>query len=516
MSIENIFDKKFITILSLIAIGTYLIGLYLLKWMYMCTFNEVILFVAGNLNPVSGMVSLFVFLAGFLLLFVIPGGIVSLHFRKLKEDISVYLGFSFFISFIGLIFVSTLYKIVGGGTLNRISLLGMIVFVIITGLISLWCRPNASSKTKRKAEFNLKRLSPYVLLILLSIIFTAVFSDIILDAKPVQYDYTQKNILAIPLGGQSDDLEMFGLADSLRQHVLPFWDLEYADRFGFAFTDPILYPFISVFTILLFGESKLSLTLISMAFVTITFLIIWGQMQEKKLIHFLVCSALLWAYFFMFLSNTTALIYLSHFFMFLIVSSLCYLLRGKTFMFMVFAMLVTFTQYYGIFFILLGLAGLAIFYKERRAECKGLLRTYGYIVLGLVGSITVIGVGTGNLGVYWETFLVETFMRIDYFDFLDSYFPESILWHPTMSVRGGLQFLWWCLCGTAFTFPMILFFQKNKEENFYAFFILVYFILVFFSRYHYMRYVIIIIPITAIVVSSKLDRWVVSLKKYIR
>lgn len=510
MSIDNIFSRKFITVISGIVISVYIAGIFLLKGAYQCTFNDVLIFNADHWTVVSIIISFFVFFSGFLLLFIIPGWAFSLHVQRLKRNISVFLGFSFFLSLMGLVLTSTLYKMIWRLPLDRVNIFGMIGFITLIGVASLWCRSSESFKMNNVVGLDLRRTISYITLILVSIIFMVIFRDMILMARPVNFDYSQQAILSIPLGYQADDLEVFGVANSLRQHLLPYWDLEYANRFGFVFTDPPLYSFVSIFSILLFGESKTSLALVSMGFATIIFLIILAQRQKKKFVHLSICSILLVAYFYFFLRDATVFIYPGHFFIFLIVVSFYYLLRGNNGMFILFALLTTLTRYYGILFMSLGIIALALFFKEKRHECGGLFVKYGYVLIGLAGGIIFIGMGTGNLAIYWETFFVENFMRFDYFNLLNKYFPGSIVNNLIFNLDGSLQFVLWCLYSTAFVFPVVCFFQKNKEENYYSFIALVYFILVFFSQYQLRRYTIPIIPFSAIVLSSQLERWMSS------
>jgi len=65
MTIDNIFDRKFITAFSGIAIGIYIAGIYLLKGIYQCTFSEVLIFNADHWTVVSTIISFFVFFSGF-------------------------------------------------------------------------------------------------------------------------------------------------------------------------------------------------------------------------------------------------------------------------------------------------------------------------------------------------------------------------------------------------------------------------------------------------------------------
>lgn len=508
---NNFLDIKFINRVSVITIMTYLIGVYILKLIYRCKFCDVIIFnpeILDELSLISVVISTLVFLSGFLLLFLIPGWIITLCFRNVKEDILISVGLSFIISIASLAALTTLFKIIWRHNLDRIILLGIIVFIVSLGLIFLRCKSQQGFKRGIYIKFHSSRLIPYVLLVLITISLVAIFHERIIDRGLVRYDYREETILSIPLGKQPDDLEIFGLADSLKRHLLPYWDLEYADRFGFVFTDPPFYALISMFSILFFGESKVSLSLTSIGFITALFLIIFGHSKKKKLIRFLICSAFLLAYLYFFLRDVTAFIFVEHFFIFLVITSYCYLLRRSYSMFLAFGTVATLTRFYGIFFTLVGFAGFAIFFRERRPELRPVLLRYSCIVMGLAAFIVAVGVLTGNLSVYWKTIIVEHLLRFDYFNFLSRKFPEAVVDNLTFSFRGSLQLLLWCFYSTAFTFPILFLFGKDRKENFYSFVGLIYFTLVFISRYQFMRYVIPLIPLTAIVVSNKLERWI--------
>jgi len=197
----NILSRGFITLLSGIMIGTYAGGIAVLKGIDNCHFNEVLIFSVSDISIVTAMVSLLVFIAGFSLLFILPGWIWSLHFQKLKSNFPVFLGFSFFVSIIGLIVVTTLYKIAYHQLLERGHFLGLIIFVMVAGLISLWCRKGKDFNREEVSTVKLSLGLRYIYFLVIPIVFIVAFNSLIIDAQPVDYDYSQESVLSIPLGG---------------------------------------------------------------------------------------------------------------------------------------------------------------------------------------------------------------------------------------------------------------------------------------------------------------------------
>lgn len=491
-------------------ITIYILGIYLLKLIHQSSFANVIIF-----NPVqvdafdsmlSAVISSFVFCAGFLLLFLIPGWIVLIHFNKLKKELAIFFGLSFIASLVVLILFTSLYKLVWQLELNRINFLIIYISFVVSALICLWIRPRIDYTSPPRLRFNLVQSVPILVFILISISSIYFFGHKIISEEVVRYDLREETILSIPLGEQPDDLEVFGLADSLKRHLLPYWDLEYADRFGFVFTDLPLYAFVSMFSLLLFGNNTTTLNLISVSFIAVLFLIILTGGRRSKYLRLIICTLMLLGYL-NFQKDVTAFTYGEHFFFFLVIVAYIYLLRRNYNTYLLFAAAATLTRFYGLFFVLIGFLGVAIFFKERKPELISVLLKYAIVLAGIFLFILTVGIFTGNLYVYFITILIEYFTRFDYFNLLSGKFTGLVIGGGIFSISESLLFLKWCLQGTLYMFPLALIFGRDKKENFYSFIILIYFVLVFFSQYKFERYVIPFIPITAIVVCSKMERW---------
>ncbi len=503
----NIWDKKFISWITVLSFGVYMFGTYILSVLSRSAFFDVSLFGSSQENPVTTVISFLVFGAGFLMLFILPGWIFSLHFKRLKSDMTVFLAVSLAASVIGLIFSVTVYKIIGGETLNRTNFLVILIMLLGAGLISLRARFPQHKNAPGVARVSLPRISAVFVFILIPLIFLSTLGHKLIDGKPVSFDYSQEAVLAIPLGHQSDALETFGLAHSLKDRILPYWDLEYADTFGFAFTDPPLYPFLCLFAVLLFGESFATLSLMSAGFIILMFLFVWGQGTRPSPLRFFISLMFMLSYLYFFRNNTVVFVLLEHFFMLLIFLTYIFLLRENYGIFFVFATLATLTRFYGIFFVLLGWGAWALFYKDRRDKSFWILSRYGFVVAGILSGVAFIGVLTGHLDTYLKCILIEHFNRLDYFSALSGIYPGNVVSLPAASLRQGVQFLAWCLYSTVFTFPVLIYFSKSREENFYSFICLVYCFLVVSSKYSLPRYVIPMLPLVAMIFASKVERF---------
>ena len=504
---SQIQDHTCVVALAAWAIATYILGSCLLSRLYHCGFQQVHIFSPVNVSALAVMVSFLVFGAGFTMLVILPGWIVSLHFKKLKDDAAVFLSISFLLSLSIGILSTTLYKIIWPAGLNRINFLCVLTSLIVAGLVSLRRRSNHRQYISIKCRPALTRTIPYSALILLAVLFLLTFGHAIINGTPVAYQYDESVILSIPLGQQSDTLEVFGLAQSLKTHLLPYWDLEYADKFGFVFTDTPLYPYVALFAILLFGESLAALSLMSIGFIIMMFAAVLSQSRPGSKIRFWVCAALMLTYLSFLLKEPGVFVFVEHFFLLQVLLAYIFLLRKNDRVFLAFAATATLTRFYGIFFILIGLGALSIFFTEEQGRVRRLLYRYGFIVVSLLLFILLVGVRTGNAATYLKCILIEHFIRLDYFSFLSGIYPHEVVFRPVPALSQNVQFLMWTLYGTAFTFPAFFVFGDDREERFYSFISLVYFGLVFSSTYSLPRYVLPLIPLAATVFSSQWERY---------
>jgi len=474
-------------------------------------FNEVNIFyssVSGWKGYVSAIISLFAFLSGYLLLFFLPGFLIVQNFKPIKEHVINSIALSSVISIFMYIVATTAAKLAFNLVISRIDMVLIILIVLILSSIL-----SVGSKIKKDiSDYNIKTSSfftvePAIFLLIITLVFITFHHSQIVDGNYLSFSYNEKDVLSIPLGEQSDDLEMFGLANSLKSHILPYWDLEYADRFGYNFTDPSLYAYISMFALVIFGESFASLTLISISFIFLLFAAIVYQKKAITHVRMITCSIILLSYYLFLLDIHTQLIYPEYFFIFIIIISFFNLIDRKYNLFLIFAIIATLTKFYAIFFVILSLIAIMLFYKKRGKEIIATAVRYLLFCLGYITCIILFGYVTGNLDVYWKSFVIEHFERVDFGNNLTRLFPNLALGVSGFGHVQRFEFLKWCLLSTAFTFPILFLFGKNNNDRFFSFIGIAYFLIIFFSQYQYMRYIIPLVPITAIVLSNKMEYW---------
>jgi len=513
---NNIITKKFATIFTVINLTLYWLCSYGLMLLQKCHIRDVVLFSIPNFcnNPLLiNILSAIVFLSGFFMLFFILGWLILLYLKK-SQDLAILSGSSFTLSILLAIIISTLFKTFTHTPLNHLNFSLLISSFITTELFFLWIlnpTPVTLSGTK---FFDKTFMIVSLTLIVITLSFISYFHQKILNTNVFNISFTQEAIRSIPLGEQTDLLERFGLAKSLNTHLLPFWDLEYADKFGYVFTDPPLCAFIQSFSFLMFGETLASLILVPLCLMMILFIIITSYKQKNIFMRLFINSIIFISFILFFKGNLDEFAEMTPLLLFFSVISYMYLLAGKHFMFLIFSLTATLTQFYGVFFTLIGLISYSVFFKDQRNECKNIFTKYIYILIGIAAFVLSIGLMEGNVEIYFKTFLIEHFARLDLFQMLDKIYPEFIVENPPFRFVSRLNIINWCLVSTGCFFPLLLFFGKNKEENFYSLIILTYFFLIFISRYTLGRYIIPIIPITAIVASSKITRIRLMTKKY--
>jgi len=483
----------------------YVVSMLLLTRIYNVGFNEINLFYSyGNKGGeiLATGLSLSAFLSGYLLIYFLPGVLLLQKLNKFNAGGLNYIALSNVLSIFIFIIGTTLFKWAFHTELNRIYLLFIIFLVLVILLIKF---KNNDKSTVSVPSFRV--MEPGIILLIITLVFTLFHSNKIIDGSNPSFSYSERKVLSIPLGEQSDELELFGKANSLKEHVLPYWDLEYANRFGYVFIDPPFYSYISMFAILLFGESFASLSLISISFIFLLFIVLLYQTKEVSSVRILICSLLLLSYYLFMLQIHQQLIYSEYYFVFIIFMAYLNLIKNKYKMFLLFATLATLIKYYAIFFIMVGLVSALLFDKDRHKAVLMAMFQYILILVILILCLAALGKYTGNLNVYWKSFIIEHFRRVDFQNHLVNAYPHLIVADPKFVINQNFYFLKWCLFSTAFTFPVLFLFGKNKNEHFYSFIGISYFLIIFFSQYQYMRYIIPLVPFTALVLSSRIERW---------
>jgi hypothetical protein len=382
--------------------------------------------------------------------------------------------------------------------------------LLIVQLIFHRIRPMHQGKEERDSCVNKNIIFSIIVFILLLCIFISVYPTQILDTTTYNISMTRNHILSIPLGEQTDLLERFGLAKSLYNHLIPFWDLEYTNAFGYVFVDPPLCAFIQSFLFLIGGETLAGLILFSFILLTLLFVYIATNNNNFSRMNVVASAFVFFMFFLFFLNRYDEFIYTIPLFSFFTTMALIFLLQKKEHLFLYFSIAGTLTKFYGIFFTALGLLIFYMLYNEKpdREACKRLFWQYCAFVACLILFIVSVGLLNGQLEVYYQTFILEHFSRFDFLSTLGQRYPGLYDPMPALNLQTRLILLRKCFIVSGFLFPGIFFFAKTREEKFYTYFALIYFGLLCVSLYHMDRYLIPIVPLTLVVLNSKLSHWV--------
>jgi len=192
-----------------------------------------------------------IFFLGSALIFLLPGLLWTCTFLKQQVDTFELLAYSFVTSLSILAVLTTLFKILSPTELNQLNFTMITIIVTIAGLIGCLCKGSLVVRTLSISKMSLVII--FILLMLASILVW-LFQDQLIWVN-FDHNFSPEYVLNIPLGMQGDVFEKFGLIDSLKSHLLPYWDLEYVNRFGYPILDPPLHVFMSLFLILPFGMS---------------------------------------------------------------------------------------------------------------------------------------------------------------------------------------------------------------------------------------------------------------------
>jgi len=163
-----------------------------------------------------------IYFLGNLVIFLLPGLIWICVFFNKKFSLPILLFYSFLVSVISLIFITTVFKISVHGELNWLIFISLLGTLTLSGLIFLFCKKTHSINIFKFSKINI--LTGLILMITM-VACVWVFQDKIFW---VDFDknFAIEHVLSIPLGAQSDLLENFGLIDSLKKHLLPYWDIK--------------------------------------------------------------------------------------------------------------------------------------------------------------------------------------------------------------------------------------------------------------------------------------------------
>jgi len=477
-------------ILSLVCGQNFLNGLNLFKG-------------ADGYSLAQYLQDLSLYTCGTFIVFILPGLIWACRFMKQNISFSELLFYSFLTSLTVFILITTIYKIFIPSGLNGSNFSSMVILITLSGLLGLISIKGHSSHT---VTLTRNHLMVCLVLTVLTIICCWIFQNKILW---VDFDnnFSAEHVLTLPLGAQDDLMEHFGLVDSLKQHFLPFWDLEYADKFGYSVIDPPLHAFVSLFLFLFFGQSFAVQSLNTVMVMLVSYCLIL-KMSESGLgkppcnfVSYLI-PVLFLSYFLVILFHHASAVVLCdhiHFMCFFTMAQFYFLSNKKHGLFLVFALLAFLTKYEAMMFTLFGLLFYQRIYKATKMEIASLLKKYLCLILPFILLAITIGWFQRDLGTYMESISVERFMRLDYFGLLDRVYPQSRFLWETFSISTTLEFIKQFILATGFLGVFIFFPQKDRASLLLRGVALFYFFLVIISRIKRLHYISPLVVLSTIV-----------------
>ena len=444
-----------------------------------------------------------IYLLASFIIFILPGLIWINVFFNRKYTTLELLAVSFIASLTGLIVMTTMFKMATPKELQFLNFISMLLTLTFTGLMMCLKKDILINTIK----ISLAHILLCFLLIFLIVVVGWVFQEEILR---VDYDrnFSPERILDIPLGMQDDVLESFGLMNSLKTYLLPYWDLEYADRFGYSIIDPPLRIFISLFLMLFLGESFAvqslnTLLVLLLSFWLVAHLATLEMKRTNRFFFVLVIPFLFLDYLFVFLEHhesSLVLIDHIHFMSLFVMAQFYFLLMGRHNLFLIFALLAFLTKFEAVLFTLLGLWFYQKICKPQPQTISDLFRKYLMLISPYILLMIMIGMLRRDLGAYLEAFFLERFVRMDHFHLFDKVFPhESTAPWGSFSMKATWEFFKQFMLGSSFLGIVIFFPQKDKISCFFNRMTIFYFILVMISREKRVHYISPLVLMSSIV-----------------
>ena len=352
------------------------------------------------------------------------------------------------------------------------------------------------------AHGNLIHISILMLIFIMLILFN---TGSVIFYKDVNCDYSESKALSIPIGEQDDVYELFGLTTSLKKHILPYWNLEYADRFGYLVIDYPFYVYINSIILSVFGESFGSISFINLFYLLLVFIailkIIYIDKQNESLgfagfIPVIIFSSFMW----LLLKQPDFFVLATHLFGLFLMISFYFLLKGRHNLFLFFAFLTFLQKISGSVLILLCFVSFFFFLKLERRIIVKLFLYYSLAVIAYFTFVIILGIQQGYLPVYIERFLQENFYRFDYLGIMNKFFSSKTLnaW-PKFNLNNTVDFFKWFLMGTSFAGIFLFARQKDRISSYFSFIGVGYFILVLISKHKTIYYIEPLVFLAAIV-----------------
>jgi len=459
---------------------------------------------APHTSLLSLPLKIFAILSALILAFSLPGLIWVLALWPREEDIPLprMMAWAFPASIGLLIAAISIFKMLFSLPLSRGSFLGLNGALMAIGLIL------AARKVRGKIHFNwsLKSAVPFIAFGFVILLSLGLFSKEILSSPSLDMTFSAGKSISGEALSRWDLFEPFGLAESLKVHLLPHWHLEFADRFGFPVVNPPLHSYLNLFALLLLGDAFGAVSITSALFIYVSSLVVLGlisppsqpasQQFEKSAPAkafgrepaILILVIAIFGYFFLHENDPTTFVFPTHLFVLNLLLAFHFLLKGEFRLFLVYAFLASLSRYAGLLLISLGIFFYWFLSKEGR---KPALRAYGgYLaLLGLFFTLVFCAsAAQGNLGVFLETVKQEILVRFDHFGLIGLP-PMNVSPEPKASVANTISFLNWFLYGPVFLSIFFFLPKKDKTARFFSLTSIAYLLIISVSRYKRVHYV---------------------------
>ena len=457
---------------------------------------------------------IFAILSALILAYILPGVIWVLALWPGGEDIPLprMMAWAFPVSIGLLIAAVSIFKLLFSLPLSRSSFLGLNGALMAIGLILGACLAGRQArKLKGKIHFNwsLKSAVPFIAFGFVILLFLGLFSKEILSSPLLDMTFSGGKSISGEAPARWDLFEPFGLAESLKVHLLPHWHLEFADKFGFPVVNPPLHCYLNLFALLLLGDAFGAVSITSALFIYVSGLVALGIISAEKEKSFkqvafgrepaiLILVIAIFGYFFLHESDPTTFVFPTHLFVLNLLLAFHFLLKGEFRLFLVYAFLASLARYAGLLVITLGVFFYWLLSKERR---KAVLRAYGgYLALMALFFTFVFCASTaqGNLSVFLVTVKQEILVRFDYLGLIGPP-PMNVSPEPKVSVANTISFLNWFLYGPVFLSIFFFLPKKDKTARVFSFTAIAYLLIILVSRHKRVHYVAPFVFMAAIV-----------------
>ena len=503
MSIRISYSNRSLIKFSISCILIYLASTLLAIKLTNCSFNEFNLF-----NPAynySLIIHIFlnpiILISGAIIIIFIPGILLTTLLFKRELDFLDFLACSSMANIVLLILGGSLFKFITKGALNRFNFIMFIIAsTIIIALLSIIKFKNKVIKNAFTFKFNFMKVAIFSIIILSCLFLLHKH----FDGAPLNLDFSETSLLKIPLGQQSDELEITGITESLKTHLFPYWDLEYVDKMGFHVLNPPLGFFFFLHFTLLFGNSYVPYTTI-LLFSIIIILIINFQVSQIQIYSqnkFYIILLPIYISFSLFLSSSEGLLLISSG----IILGLLYLFLHYYFLIirkytisLIFAGMSFMIRYECLFFVCIGLIFFRGLFKEEWKKSKYFFKNYLYFVLLFLTFIAILGLLGGNMATYFKSIFIERFARFDYFNFIENLFSEQRGLWPSFDFYDTLVLIRQLLISSCFLVIVLFLPKKDRISKLFSGIGITYFFFILASVYSREHYIIPLVIITALV-----------------